>query len=108
RQFAGDPVRGRREFERAGLVLELDVQDAIGLLDAADLIEEIHVPGTAAELAVGDTFEAELGLHRDRTADAVILATAQGLGRDPALLVFVARRIRERLDHALDPARVRG
>src|ERR1051326_98982 len=85
-------MRRRRKFERAGLVLELDMEAPVRLGDTADLVEEIHVPGAAAELAVGDALEAELGLHRDRLFDAVILAAAQGLGCDPALLMLGPRR----------------
>jgi len=96
RQFAGDPVRGGREFERTGVVLELDMEDPVGLGDAADLVEKIHVPGAAAELAIGDALEAELGLHRDGLFDAVVLAAAQGLGGYPALLMLGPRR-QERL-----------
>src|ERR1051325_1540337 len=46
------------------------------------------MPGAAAELAVGDPLEAEFGLHLDRLFDAIVLAAAQGLGGDPAALVF--------------------
>src|SRR5205085_9509765 len=87
---------GGREFKRARLVLELDMEDPVGLGDTADLVEEIHVPGAAAELAIGDALEAELGLHRDGLFDAVVLAAAQGLGGYPALLMLGPRR-QERL-----------
>src|SRR5690348_10954136 len=67
------------------------MQRAVGLFDAADLIEKIHVPGAAAKLAVCDTLEAKLGLHDDGVADTFILGLAQPSGRDPTALVLGAR-----------------
>jgi len=95
-QSARHPVRRRREFERAGLVLELDVEEPVGLGDPADLVQKIHVPRGAAELAVGDPLEAELGLHIGGPADAIILDPAQRLGGDPALLMLGPRRQQRR------------
>jgi hypothetical protein len=54
------------------------------------------VPRGAAELAVGDALEAELGLHIGRPADTIILDPAQCLGGYPALLVLRPRRQQRR------------
>src|SRR5215203_5594654 len=67
------------------------MQRAVGLFDAADLIEKIHVPGAAAKLAVCDALEAKLGLHYDGMADTVILGLAQHSSRDPTGFVLGAR-----------------
>jgi len=45
-------------------------------LNPADLVEEIHVPGAAAKLAVGHPFEAHLLLHRDGVANRLVLDAA--------------------------------
>ena len=44
----------RAELDVAGLVVELHVHVLVVLADAAELVDEVHVPGRAAELAVGD------------------------------------------------------
>jgi len=47
-------VQGRRsELDRAGGITEAHRQVARRLLDAAELVDEIHMPGSAAEFAVG-------------------------------------------------------
>src|SRR6516164_8096549 len=43
--------------------LELDLDVARSLLDAAELIDEIHVPRRAAELPVGRRLQADVVLH---------------------------------------------
>ena len=43
------------------------------LLDAAELVDEVHVPGRAAELAVGGRAQADVLLQLDRVADRVVL-----------------------------------
>ena len=69
-QLAGDAQRGGREFDVALLVVKLaPVRLSCALVDAADLVEEIHVPGAAAELAVGNPLQADLLLHLDDVAD---------------------------------------
>ncbi len=40
----GDTHRSRREADRAGLVPELDDEVGRQLLDAAELVDEVHVP----------------------------------------------------------------
>jgi hypothetical protein len=72
-ELAADPMRGRAEFDRARLVLELDVQAMVAVADPADLVEKIHVPGAAAHFAVGDPPETEVALQLDRVADRLVL-----------------------------------
>ena len=56
---AADVHRRRRVVVGAVLVLELHVQRlALHLGDALQLVDEVHVPGLAAELAVGDRLQA--------------------------------------------------
>ena len=68
--------------------LKLDAQGGVGLGHPADLVEEIHVPGAAAELAVGHPCEANLLLHAGGITDRGILDAAQFLGREPAGLML--------------------
>src|SRR6266481_902618 len=48
-QPAADPKRAECRFDRPRLILELDAQALVGLRHPADLVEEIHVPGAAAD-----------------------------------------------------------
>ena len=57
-------------------------------LIAADLVEEIHVPGAAAKLAVGDALEPDLLLHPDYFANGFVLDAAQLRGRQAAGLML--------------------
>src|SRR5262249_18723262 len=57
----------------------------------ADLVEKIHVPGAAAELAIGYSLEADLLLHLRGIADRCVLGPAQFLGGEPASLMLGAR-----------------
>src|SRR5579872_2521271 len=52
--------------------------------DAADLVEEIHMPGAAAHLAIGDALEAEIALQLDPVTDSGVLGGAQRGGRKTA------------------------
>ena len=47
---------------------------------AADLVEEIHVPGGAAEFAVGDALQADFLLQLDHVADRIVFDAAE-IGR---------------------------
>jgi hypothetical protein len=47
------PKAPERRFDRAGLVPELEAHGLVELSDAADPVQEIHVPRAAPELAVG-------------------------------------------------------
>ena len=67
-----------------GRVAELHGQVAGGLGHAAEGVDEVHVPGGAAELAVGGRLEADLLLHRDRAGDLLVLDRRQVSRGDPA------------------------
>ena len=72
-QLALDVESGRRELDLAVLVHELD-RDVSGLVrDPVELVDEVHVPGGAAELAVRGRAQADLLLHPDRLADRLVL-----------------------------------
>src|SRR5229473_6432348 len=81
-------MRCRVELEGTALVAELDRQPLLRLGHSADLIDEIHVPRTAAELAVGYPLEADLLLHADRIANRCVLDAAQLFGREPPGLML--------------------
>jgi hypothetical protein len=66
------------------IVPELDRQVAGRSADAADLVDEVHVPGRAAELAIGRRLEADLFLHRDHVLDGRVLDFPQPGGVDLA------------------------
>jgi hypothetical protein len=72
-----DSQRGRREVERAPVVEELHVQPLVGLGDAVELIDEIHVPRGAPELSVGRRLQTDVVLHGDDIADRRVLDLAQ-------------------------------
>ena len=91
-ELAVDAHRGRRELDVALGVVELDRQVAGRLLDAVELVDEVHVPRGAAELAVGGRLQADVLLHAHHVADRVVLDRAQLVGVDPALGVVLARR----------------
>src|SRR5260370_40495554 len=91
RELAGDAQRRRGELDVALLVVELDREIVLHLGDAADLVEEIHVPGGAAVLAVGDALEADLLLHLHRLGHGVVLDPAHRRARKAARLVLLAR-----------------
>ena len=58
-ELAGDAQRRRREVDVPVLVVELDLHVVLGLGDAANLVDEVHVPGGAPVLTVGNALEAE-------------------------------------------------
>ena len=82
----------RRELDVALGVVELDPDVARGLLDAAELVDEVHVPGRASELAVGGRLQADVALHLDDLADRLILGRPQLIERQLARRVLVAGR----------------
>src|SRR5579862_1877972 len=90
-ELALDPVRGRGEFDRAGVVLELDMKAMVAVADPANPVEKIHVPRAAAHLAVGDALEADAPLQRDPIADRLVLGGTQRRSVDPAGLTVGAR-----------------
>ena len=79
---------GGSEFDHALLVAELSFHVVLHLGRATHLVQEIHVPGGAAELAVGDTFQSQIFLLADDFADGLIFNTAQ-IGRSDASALFV-------------------
>ena len=78
---------GRRELDRAPVVAEAGLHRVLRALDAAELVDEVHVPGGAAQLAVGDRAQTDLLLHRDRVANRLVLRGAQLLRGQAALVV---------------------
>ena len=54
----------------------------VGADDAAQLVDEVHVPGVAAELPVGRRAEAEVLLEGDDLADGVVFSRAEAVGVD--------------------------
>ncbi len=59
--------------------------------DAGDLVEEIHMPGSPTDLAVGDALQPNLLLQLHQAADCGIFDRPQLLGRDQAGLMILAR-----------------
>ena len=74
--------RRRGELEAAGLVAELDRQAFVGPAHAAELVDEVHVPRGATELAVGGRPEPDVLLHAHDRADGIVLRQPQLPGRD--------------------------
>jgi hypothetical protein len=98
-----DVQRRRRELDVALLVVELDLERVVGdLLDAAELVDEVHVPGGAPELAVGRAAQADRLLVGDPLADGVVLDCAQLVGVDPSRGV-VLTRLQQRLGRSRLP-----
>jgi hypothetical protein len=83
--------RPQRSLDRAGLVPELDAQHPVGLRDTPDLVEEIHMPGAAAKLAIGYPLEANLLLNPDHIPDHIVLDAAQFFGREATGLMLGPR-----------------
>ena len=63
-------------------VLELHDQLLVGPRDPTQLVDEVHVPRAAAQLAVGGRLEPDLLLHPHDVADGVVLGGAEVLGAD--------------------------
>ncbi len=80
------PIFERRRLERDLflLVAHLDAQRLVGLADAAELIDEVHVPGATAELAVGRGLQPDVLLHLHDLADGVVLDRVELGGSDAA------------------------
>src|SRR4051794_18816103 len=81
-------MRSRAELDGAVLVAEPDRQPLICPGDPADPVDEVHMPGAAAEFAVGHAFQADLLLHLDDIADRGVLDAPQLLVRDAARLTL--------------------
>ena len=82
--LAVDVQRGGRALDVARRVMELHFQVAGRLGHAAEGIDEVHVPGGAAELPVGGRLQAHLLLHPHRLGDLHVLDGPQVSRRDPA------------------------
>src|SRR6266446_2368702 len=72
-------------------IAELDFQAFSAPGNAADPVEEIHVPRAAAILTVGNAPEPDVLLHLHRFADGLVLNATQFGSRDAALLMLLAR-----------------
>src|SRR5262249_35316117 len=90
RQLARDVERDGREDDFALFVAKPRLLPLLADRDAANLVEEIHVPRAAAELAVGDTLEADVLLQFHRLTNRSIFHHAPLLGRDPPASVIRA------------------
>ena len=64
-------------------VVELHDQLLVGPRDPTELVDEVHVPRAAAELAVGGRLEPDVLLHPHDVADGVVLDGAQLVGAEP-------------------------
>ena len=102
-ELALDLQRRGSEFDHALLVAKLHLHVVLHLGGAAHLIQEIHVPGRAAEFAVGDAFQAQVFLLADDVADRLIFDAAQiGLADAAALFVFASLQQLGRTEQAAD------
>ena len=81
------------ELHGALVVLELDDQVLLGGADAAELVDEVHVPRAAAQLTVRGRLEADVLLHPHDGSDGFVLVGPQLLRRDPS-----GRRVAARLE----------
>ena len=55
---------------------ESDLQLLVGAWYAAELVDEVHVPGRAAELAVRGALKTEILLERHGVTDSAILLSS--------------------------------
>ena len=67
---------GGGERRRTLGVLEGDLQLLIGLADAAELVDEVHVPRGSAELAVRCALKPKIFLHPHGVTNRTILRFA--------------------------------
>ena len=84
-QRLADGEPGGDELAGALVVAELHHDLVVGAGDAAELVDEVHVPRRAAELPVGRRAQSDVLLQRDDVADRVVLDRAQAGGVDAAL-----------------------
>ena len=74
---------GEHGLEVALVAVELDREPLFGMPhDAAELVDEVHVPGGAAELAVGCHAQPDVLLHLHRLADRLVLDRPQPVAVD--------------------------
>ena len=108
-ELALDLQGGGGEFDHALIVAELHFHVVLHLGGAAHLVEEIHVPGGAAELAVGDAFQAEVFLPADNVTDGLVFNAAQvGLADAAVLFVFASFEQLWRTKQAADMVGAKG
>ena len=89
-QLPGDPHGRGRELDVTLLIVELHLQVVLRLGDAANLIDEVHVPGRAPVFAVGHGLQSDVLLHPDDGPDGGVLDAALLVGRNAAVRVIVA------------------
>ena len=80
--LAVDLQRGRGEVEVAVGVAEVHLDLLVGLAHAVELVDEVHVPRRAPELAVGRGLQPDVLLHAHDVADRVVLDGPQLVERD--------------------------
>src|SRR5690606_36458843 len=85
------PQRGRGELDVPGLVVEPHLDLLVGRADPAEPVDEVHVPGRAAELPVGGRPQPRLALHAHDVADRGVLDRGEPGGVDAALRVVLPR-----------------
>ena len=74
-------LEGRgREGGGAFSVLEGHLKLLFGADDAAELVDEVHVPRRPAELAVGGTLKAQLLLQSDDVANGLVFDLPEAVG----------------------------
>jgi hypothetical protein len=84
-----DGVGSECEIARGGMEGNRDLVVSFG--NTADLVEKVHVPGSAAQLAVGDGLQSDFFLLLDEHADRRVFGRAQLDRRPPARLELRAR-----------------
>ena len=104
-----DVQRRRRELDRPLGVAELDLDVVLRRGDPAELVDEVHVPRGAAELAVGGRLQPDLLLLAHDVADRLVLDPLQLLGVDaPRLEVLARLQQRGRSQQAADVVGAEG
>ena len=73
------------------LVVELDLQVVLNLGHAAELVEEIHVPGAAAVFAVGDALQAQSSCSLTASRMASSSAAREAAGVEASRRVILTR-----------------
>jgi hypothetical protein len=99
-----DVQRRWRELERSLGVAELHVQRVVDdLRDPVEPVDEVHVPGRAAQLAVGGRAQADVLLHAHDVTDGSVLGRAQLAVVDaPRRMVLTDAQQRGRPQEAAD------
>jgi hypothetical protein len=85
--LAGDP----QSLRNADAALEVHAGIGLDGGDAIEMFQEVEMPEGAAELAIRHRLQADLLLALDQGPDLAILDLLQGLIRDFAIMMLVAR-----------------